>query len=484
MPPAQGDDTRRCEEDRTIVPNPGAAAQAKKRTRPAHVTRDLTRGSIPANLWFLSWPQIIEASLNVLDQLADLFWAGRLGYRAIAGLGVAQTYTQLVMMVRQGLDLAMRAAISRAVGAGNILLANHVALQGLALSILYAVVVNGSGVVLTELLLRTIGISEEVRAQAMVYMQVQFIARAVMGLRTTGGAMLQSAGDAVTPMRATMVMRPIHLVLSPFLVFGWWWFPTVGLPGAALADLLAQLVGSALVYGPLLKGSSRLHLTFRGYKPDFPLMRRLVRIGIPGSVAAAERGFAHLVLLGFVAPFGDLSVAAFSITRRMETMAHGTTVGFGRASGTLIGQNLGAGQPERAKQTLAWALALGTAVNLAVGLVVILFPTPIVAVFNREPEFLEVGSAWLQIRGLAFMLMAPAFIFQQSFNIAGDTLGVLVVTLIGFWGFQIPLAWGLSRYTGLEEYGIAWAIVIAMAVRIALFVPYAFWGRWLRVKVV
>jgi putative MATE family efflux protein len=426
---------------------------------------------------------MVEATLNVIDQLADLLWAGWLGSRAIAGLGVAQAFTQLVMMVRRGLDFGMRAVVSRAVGAGNIQLANHAAFQGLTLSVLYLLVLSSAGVALADVLLGLIGVSEAVRAEGALYMRVQFIGVAAMGLRITGAAMLQSAGDAVTPMKAAVASRLLHIGLSPFFVFGWLGLPSFGLAGLAVANLLAQLVGCCMTYVPLFKGSSRLHLRLRGYHVDLPLCWQLIRIGMPACVAQAERGFAQLVLVGFVAPFGDTALAAYSITKKIEILAHAGNMGFGQASGTLIGQNLGAGNPQRAKQTLAWALTYASVTNTVLALLVIFFPTSILMLFNQESELLSVGVVWLQILGLAFVFMGPSFVFQQSFNIAGDTIGPMVITLIGFWGFQIPLAWLLPRITGLGQFGIAWAIMISMVVRVALFVPYCWSGRWLRVKV-
>lgn len=452
--------------------------------RPSFAMRDLTRGSVSGNLWFLAWPQMVEASLNVVDQLADLVWAGRLGSRAIAGLGVAQTYTQLVMMLRHGMDLAIRAMISRAVGAGDLRLANHAALQGLTLSFLISVVITVVGIVLTDPLLRITGVSDEVIALAATYMRMQFLARAFLGLRMTGGAMLQSAGDAVTPMRSTVVTRVIHIGLSPFLIFGWLWFPTLALPGAAWADLLAQLVGCVMVYVPLFRGTSRLRLSLRGYRVDPPFLWRLMKIGAPAAIAGAERGFAQLALLFMVTPFGDLAVAAFSITRRIETLFHAASRGLGQASGTIIGQNLGAGRPERAKQTLGWALVYATSIGVVMGVAILIFPRPVLRIFNSEPELLDVAVVWLQIQGIAFLIMAPSFVFQQSFNIAGETMGPMVVMLIAFWGVQIPFAWGLSQHTGLGQYGIAWSIVLSMLVRNGLFIPLTFWGKWLRVKVI
>ncbi|MBI4524853.1 MAG: MATE family efflux transporter [Deltaproteobacteria bacterium] len=466
----------------------GAASNLKesggKPRRPSYLTRNLTTGSIAGNLWLLSWPQMIEATLSVVDQLADLLWAGSLGAVAIAGLGVAQTYTQLIQMIRRGLDLALRAMVARAVGAGKTDLANHAALQGLTLSIVYLVVLCSAGVAITNGLLKVIGVSDAVRAEGVLYMRVQFVAVGIMGLRITGAAILQSAGDSVTPMKAVVTSRILHIVLSPFFVFGWLGVPSLGLAGLALANSVAQLVGCWMTYVPLFRGESRLHLRVREYRIDLALCWRLLKLGLPACVAQAERGFAQILLIAFVAPFGNVALAAYSIAKRIEVLAHAGNMGFGQASGTLIGQNLGAGYPHRAKQTLVWALIYGSLLNTALGVMVICFPTPILMLFNQEAELVSLGTVWLQIMGLAFIFMGPSFVFQQSFNIAGDTMAPLLITLIGFWGFQIPLAWLLPSFTGLGVYGIPWAILISMVVRITLFVYYSFSGRWLNAKVI
>jgi putative MATE family efflux protein len=432
----------------------------------------------------LAWPQFIEASLSVIDQLADLFWAGWLGSRAIAGLGVAQTYAQLVMMTRRGFDFGTRAMVSRAVGAGNMDLASHTAFQGLWLMAIYVGVLCGAGILFSDSLLALLGVGAELRSTASLYMQIQFAAVAAMSMRQTGAAILQSAGDAVTPMKATVVGRILHVALSPFFVLGWLGAPMLGLAGLALANLLSQIVGCWMTYCPLVLGESRLHLKISACRFDWATSWQLLKIGLPASVAGAERGFAQLLLIGFVAPFGEAALAAYAITRRLEVLAHAGNSGVGQASGTLIGQSLGAGDPARAKETLNWAPGFATALSAIFALLVVVFPRPILLFFNQEAELLTVGVVWLQVLGLALLFMGPSFVYQQSFNIAGDTIGPLVITLIGFWVFQIPLAWWLPKFSSLGQYGIAWAITISMAARVILFVPYCRWGRWLRVKVI
>ncbi|OGO05125.1 MAG: hypothetical protein A2Y60_04660 [Chloroflexi bacterium RBG_13_54_9] len=454
------------------------------RRRSAYATRDLTSGSIPRNLWFLGWPQVAEGALNVVDQIADLIWAGRgFGTRAIAGLGAAQSYTSLMMTGRMGLDTAMRAMISRAVGAGNIALANHVALQAFTLSGAFSLIMVFIGVFFTMSLLRLLGISEEVIAQGAPYMRAQFIGMASQAFRMMSGTALQASGDALTPMKATTVTRVAHIILAPFFAFGWWWFPSYGLMGLALANILAQFLGVAMNFYALFTGTSRLHLTFRGYRLDFRLLWQLIKIGAPASVTSMERSIAQIILIGLIAPFGDYALAAYSLTRRIEMFSHLGSQGLGQASGILVGQNLGAGKPQRAKQTVLWAVGYVVLTNAIFAGIIFFFQTAIISIFNRDPALLPAAQAWLGIMVIGFLFHGMGQVFSQSFNTAGDTIVPMVVALATIWGIQQPLAFFLPKVGDLGQVGIAWAIVIALAARPFFYVPYFFWGRWLRVRV-
>jgi putative MATE family efflux protein len=471
-----------------------------RRSSTRHLGRDLTQGSIPRNLMWLAWPQVVESVLNVVDQIADLIWAGIISAGTIAGVGIAQSYKQLVMTARMGLDTAMRAMISRAVGAGDMRLANHAALQGFTVSAGFSIVMVVTGVFMTVPLMRLLGVGDEVIDTAATYLRIQFVGTGTMAFRQTSGAALQAAGDAITPMKATLLTRSAHLALTPFLIFGWLWFPDMGIAGAALADVLAQGLGAFWNFSVLFRGNSRLQLTLHGYYPDFRMMRRLVRIGLPASVTGMERSIAQLVVVGLVAQFGTLSLAAFSLTRRAENLAHLGSGGLGRASGVLVGQNLGAGRPERAKQTVVWAQVYVVSISLVLTALLIIFAPVFVKVFTRDPTLVDLASTWMQIQAISFIFLGAGMVFAQSFNMAGDTIAPMLVTLFAIWGIQLPLALMLTgtphvvSFLGvsgtfpvlahLGEFGVAWAIVISMAIRAVSYVPYYYWGRWLRVRMI
>ena len=448
--------------------------------------RDLTTGSIPKSLFHLSWPQVAEGAISTADQLVDLVWAGRLsgGFHSLAGVGIAQSFVQFGFMTRQGLDMAMRAMVSRAVGAGDFALANRVMLQAFSLTFVYGLVMVLIGAFLTETLIRMIGASEAVIAETTMYMRLQLIGTMGVSFRMATGAALQSAGDVVTPMKATTLTRVVHIILTPFLMFGWGFFPTLGLAGAGLANVFAQSLGAAVNFYALFKGTSDLKLTLKGYKPDWVIIWRILKIGAPATVAGTERAVAQLVLLRLVTPFGDIATAAYAMTRRMEMFANFGSMGLGQAAGIMVGQNLGAGKPERAKKSVVWALLFVTIMKGAFGGLLFAFPVLFIMLFTQEPGVVDLASDWVRIQAVAAILMGLAMVYQQSYNTAGDTLAPMVVTLLAVWAVELPLAWFLSHTLNVGPLGIGFAAVAGMGVRLLFYVPYYFYGRWLRIKVI
>jgi len=318
----------------------------------AYATRDLTNGSIPRNLAFIAWPQFIEGFLRILDQVADLVWVGFLGTRAIAGMGIAQQYTQLGFTGRQGIDISQRAMISRAIGLGDQALASHILMQAWTLTIFYSAVMVGIGVFFTEPLLRLLGLSEDVIAEAAPYMRLQFVGQMTMAFQQVSGHALAAAGDTLTLMKSTTVARVTHLVLSSLFVFGLLGFPEMGVTGAAMGNIFAHLISVSLLFWVLFRGTSRLHPSLRNYRFDGPLLWRMIKLGVPAALNGMERTVSQMVMIFLVVPFGEVTLAAFTVTRRVEMFANLGSQGMGLTSQVIVGQSLGDGKPERAKKTM------------------------------------------------------------------------------------------------------------------------------------
>ncbi len=458
-----------------------SGAASRRRVRSG---RNLTQGSIRRHLWYLGWPQVAEGFLGVADQIADLVWAGRLGFHAIAGLGAAQAYLSTVMMARMGLDSSMRSMIARAVGARRISRANHVLLQSFTLTTILAVIMIAFGMLLTEPLLRLIGLSGEAVEQGVGYMRIQFLAMAMLSYHRLFGGALQASGDSINPLKAALVSRIVHIALSPVLIFGWLGMPSLGLAGASYARLVAEILGVGITFWALSRGDrTRIRIRFSEYRLDLPLIWSLVRQGAPASVTNMQRGVSQLVVVGVAAQFGDVALAAFALARRAENVVNQSARGMGRAAGALAGQNLGADQPDRARSAIRWAMLYGVSLTGPFIALLIAFPDTIAAFFNTDAEFIASASIWLVIAAIGYISMSPVQIFTQAFNTSGATFVPMVITVATMWAFEIPLTFILANFTPLGQFGIPAAIVGGMTLRLIAFTWFYFKGNWLRTGV-
>ena len=210
---------------------------------------------------------------------------------------------------------------------------------------------------------------------------------------------------------------------------------------------------------------------------------RMVKIGIPASINSMERGLVNLIMMKFIIFYGTLAVAAHSLLQRIEALLHMPSMGLGQASGVLAGQNLGAGQPERAEKGGWIAAGLVTAV-MALGSVVVLFwAENLVRMFNSEPGLVEIGSTFLRIQIVGSLMLGLASVLTQCLNGVGDTLIPLLASVTTMWGVQLPLAYFLPRVTNLGVYGVRWAMVIALGMRALTYTVYFRMGRWKRKQV-
>ena len=226
-------------------------------------------------------------------------------------MGMVQGIVMSATTFRTGLEVAARAMISRAVGAGRTEYANHVLLQSLTVAVAFSAVVVVLGWTLAEPALRLFGLGDEVVRLAVPYMRIQLLTMTVWGIHGITGGTLQASGDVMTPLKSETVSRVAHLVLSPILIFGWFGMPSLELAGASAASLIARSVGLGINLYGLSTGSSRLRLRVRDYRFDGPLVWRLLRIGMPASATDIQRGLSRLAVMAVVAPFGATALAAF-----------------------------------------------------------------------------------------------------------------------------------------------------------------------------
>ncbi len=373
--------------------------------------------------------------------------------------------------------------VARFVGADNVSGAKHVAQQAFAISVAFAILIAATGIFLAEPILILLRLEADVVAEGAAYMRIMFGGAIAMSLRTMTEGIMEASGDSVTPMKISIFYRLLHVALCPFLIFGWWLFPRLGVSGAALANVVSQSLGVVLGLLVLFSGRTRLRLTLRGFRLDPNMIWRIVKIGIPATVTGMERSFANLVMIWFVAPFGTLAVAAHGLSHRIDQFIDRLCTGLGMAAGVLAGQNLGAHQPERAERTGWLAVGVVTAVMLICSVGIWFWVESIVRIFNTEPDLVEIASIFLRIHIVAFLVSGFSTTFAQCIDGVGDTLPPMLVTLLAMWGVQVPLAFFIPQVNNLGVYGIRWAMVSGLVIRAIIFTIYFRLGRWKHKKV-
>jgi putative MATE family efflux protein len=445
--------------------------------------RDWTKGSIFGNLMALSWPMLISSSLNMLGPTIDMIWIGRLGAASIAGVGVSAIAIMVVNSLMTGLFAGTAALVARYIGAHDFTNANRAAQQAFVIGLAYSVLLALVGIFLADKILMLLGVAPDVVTQGAAYMRVQLVGIVTMGAITAGQSIMNASGDTRTPMKISLTYRLMHMALSPCLIFGVWLFPKLGVTGAALSNVISQLIGGTLAMWFLFSGRTRIRLTLKGFKIDRAIVWRTLKIGFPASITAVERSFSDLVLVRFIIPFGTVAVAAHAVSQRIDQFVQMPCGALGQSSGVLAGQNLGAKQPERASRTGWIAAGLSAAFTILCSIAIWFFAENMLSIFTTQGDVVGMASTFLRIQIAGYIFWGAVIALSMCLNGAGDTFITMITNLTVMWGFAITLAFILSRFTPLGVNGIRWAMVAGIMVRMAIYGFYFKSGRWQRRRV-
>jgi putative MATE family efflux protein len=459
---------------------------AETKSIPQKVSRlqkDWTQGPILKNLLSLSWPMIVMETLYVISQVVDMIWIGRLGSAAVAGAGIANIIIMMIQSADFGIISGVRAMIARNIGAGDVTTARRASGTAYMIGVSWGLIVTAMGLIFAPALMGMFGMESDVVTEGIAYARVMFAGWIAMEILIMGLYVLQSSGDTINPMKLEFAIRIVHVALCPFLVLGLWIFPHMGVAGAALSNVISQVLGGLIALWLLFTGRTRIRLALKDFKPDLSLAWRILKIGIPALVMNLQRSFGNLALTWFIAPFGTIAIAAHSISSRVEMFIFMPSMALGSGAGVLVGQNLGAKKPERAEKG-AW-LATGLVevfmVVCAAGLLV--FANSVMSVFSQDPELIVIGATFLRIAAAGYVVMALTTVLQSCISSAGDTLPNMVISIVTIWVVQIPLVWLIPHVTSLGVYGIRWGIVAATITGALATLAYFRMGKWKTKKV-
>jgi putative MATE family efflux protein len=440
--------------------------------------QDYTSGSLNRAIFLLAVPMVLEMVLESLFAVVDVFWVGRLGANAVATVGLTESMLSLVFAVAMGLSLSTTAMVARRIGEKDSTGAAVAAVQAIALGLMVSIVIGAPCLVLAPRLLRWMGSSSEIVAVGSGYARICLGGSGVVLMLFLNNAIFRGAGDAAIAMRLLWVSNIINLFLDPCLIFGLGPFPRLGVTGAAWATLTGRSIGVAYQFYRLLRGTERIRIFANQIRLHLDVMWRLLRVSLTGILQFAIAHTSWIGLVRIVSIFGAAALAGYTIAIRVVIFAILPSWGLSNAAATLVGQNLGAKQPERAEAAV-WRTGLCNMLFLgSLGVFFVLFAQPVIRLFTHDPAVVPLGVSCLRIVSYGNIGYAYAMVMLQAFNGAGDTVTPTIVNFFGFWLLEIPLAYWLAIPLNLRSNGAFYAIVIAKAsIAVASAILFRR-GRW------
>ena len=332
-------------------------------------------------------------------------------------------------------------------------------------------------------LLRLMGASPEIVATGSGYARIALGGSGAIVMLFLNNAIFRGAGDAAVAMRLLWVSNVINLFLDPCLIFGWGPFPKLGVTGAALATFTGRSVGVFYQFYRLLRGTERIRILRSQLRVNFGVLLRLVRVSLTGILQFAIANVSWIGLVRIVSLFGSAALAGYTIAIRIVIFVILPSWGLSNAAATLVGQNLGAREPERAEQSV-WRTGLYNMAFLGlVGVVFVLFTEPIIRLFTNDPAVVPLAVSCLRILSFGNIGFAYGMVLLQAFNGAGDTVTPTIVNFFGFWLLEIPLAYALAVPLHFRANGAYYSIVVSEGAMAAASMLLFRLGRWKRQQI-
>ena len=446
---------------------------------------DYTQGSIRIAIVLLAIPMILELSLESVFAVVDMYFVSHLpnSKNAIATVGLTESVVALVYTIAIGLSTAATAVVARRIGEKNPDGAAHAGAQSMVIALIVTVIISIAGIVFATDILRIMGASKEVIAEGTSFTRIMLGGSVAIILLFLINGIFRGAGDAAMAMRSLWIASIINIFLCPMLINGYGPFPELGLKGAAIATTIGRGIGVLYQCYHLFSGKRTIKINKQHFYWDLPVVKTLLGVTWPATFQFFIQSGSWIFLTWLVSSTGSTDASAgYQVAIRNVVFFILPAWGLSNAAATLVGQNLGANQPERAEQSV-WLTAKYNAAFMAIVMLLFLFfASPIISIFTKEPEVHHYGTLALQIIGAGYIFYGIGMVMIQALNGAGDTKTPTWINIFGFWLFQIPLAYLLAKNFAMGPTGAFIAIPVAEAV-LAIAAWYFFKrGKWKKVK--
>lgn len=439
---------------------------------------DHTQGPIGRAILLLSIPMVLEMVMESVFAVVDIFFAAKLGAYAVATIGLTESMLTLIYTLALGLSIGATAMVARRIGEQDPEGAAIAAVQALAVGAMIALLVGGIGVAFAPELLAFMGASPEVIERGSGYTRVMLGGNVVIVMLFLANAIFRGAGDAAIAMRTLWLANAINIGLGPCLIFGLGPFPELGVIGAGIATTIGRGTGALYAILRLFQSGGRLRVERRHLNLNVDVMKTLVRISSTGMFQVFVGMASWIGLVRILSGFGSEALAGYTIGIRVVMFALLPSWGLSNAAATMVGQALGARDPDRAEKAV-WMTSRYNLVFLGiVGLAYVLASEWIVGLFTQDPAVAVYGVACLRTVAYGFLFYAYGMVITQSFNGAGDTWTPTLINLVVFWLFEIPLAYVLAFPLEMGPQGVFLAVTIAFSVLAVISAVIFKQGKW------
>ena len=426
--------------------------------------RDFTKGSIPAALIILAIPMILEMSMESLFAIVDTFFVSKLGAESIAVVGLTESVLALIYAVGVGLSIGATATVARRVGEKDLDGAARSATHVVYLGVIVSLVMAAIGVIFAPGILRVLGAEPHVVELGVPFMRIMMGTNIVIVFLFLLNGIFRGAGDAAIAFRVLAIANGLNILFCPLFIFGIGPFPELGVTGAAVATVCGRGAGVVFAAWALFgRRNGRLEVRRDHWTFDPKLLWSLITLSVNAVLQflIATASWSGLVMI--VAGFGSVAIAGYQIGLRVIIFVLLPAVGLANAAATLVGQNLGAGQPDRAERSVWMAGFINAALLGFAGLFFVLFSDLVVSIFTTDPAVAGYGRDCLRIVGYGYAFYGLGMVMESSFNGAGDTWTPTYLNFFIFWLFEIPLAYVLAYRFDFGPQGVFWAITLAFS---------------------
>jgi putative MATE family efflux protein len=425
---------------------------------------DMTVGSVRGKLLLLAWPVMLSHLLQTMYNLADAFWLGKMGRQALNAPTITMHVFLIGFALAAGLSAAGTTLVSQYKGSGDEKMTAHAGGQLLVLLTGVGLILGITGFFLTPQILNLLQTPEDSWQMTYDYMRWIFTGFPLMFSFFVYQSINTGLGDTIRPLQVTLISVLLNAVLDPFLIFGIGPFPEMGVVGAAVATVFSRALASVIGVSRLFRGCNGIRIRLSDMKPDTAVMRKILKIGLPLGLGQLGTSMGFTLMIGIVNSFGSAVTAAFGVGNRIINMAMVPAMGLSQANATAVGQNLGAGKPERADSSSRSALLLIGVILLPITLAMFFFGGDISRAFVNDPEVIELGRTMFRVTTPSVFVFGFLLVLLGSFQGSGYTLPVLVLNLSRLWVLRIPGACLLAYTAGMGPMGIWWAMFISNTV--------------------